>query len=115
MMPVEFTSTFSFLIARPRAACSAIERASAYPCFPVHAFAFPALTTIARALLRRIWRRVSCTGAAWTRFVVKTPAAVAGRSETIIPRSGFPLGFKPHATPDALKPSGSFTGRALPR
>ena len=105
MMPVEFTSTFSFVIDIARAVCSAIARASAYPCLPVHAFAFPALATIARTVPRRMWRRVSCTGAAWTRLVVNTPAAAAGRSDTSMPRSRFPLGLRPHATPDAVYPS----------
>ena len=53
--------------------------------------ALPALTRIAPATPFEIfrWRRASFTGAAWTRFCVKTAAAEAGAPETIRPRSSF--------------------------
>ena len=50
----------------------------------------------------------SVTGAATTRFCVKTAAAAAGRSEKIIARSS-PAFFKPHRAVPARKPFGAVT------
>src|SRR5258708_11144362 len=51
--------------------------------------------------------RQSTTGAACTRLVVNTPAAVHGASLQTSPRSSFPLGFKPHAVAAVWNPGAS--------
>jgi hypothetical protein len=70
------------------------------------AFAQPLVATMAEARppdrLRR--RTQTSTGAARNRFTVNTPAAEAGRAETMSEKSGFPLLFIPAHTPDARKP-----------
>ena len=48
-------------------------------------------------------------GAAFTRFLVKAPAAVQGTSETIRATSGFPLLLIPQAVPAPRKPVGAVT------
>ncbi len=60
-----------------------MRSASRSPCSPVQAFAFPLQITIARASCRGVRERLTCTGAAHTRFCVYTPAAAAGVSLTI--------------------------------
>ncbi len=64
---------------------------------PVQALALPLLTITARATPpdRVSASRESNTGAACTRFRVNTAAALAGRSETIRPRSRSPLCLMP--------------------
>jgi hypothetical protein len=47
------------------------------------------------------------TGAAQTRFRVKTAAATAGRSEKMIARSSPPFFFNPHWAVPAMKPFGA--------
>src|SRR5438128_3866484 len=55
----------------------------------MQAFAFPELTTIARANFLAARRPLIFTGAAQTWLVVNIPATAAGRSETIRARSRF--------------------------
>ena len=64
-----------------------MRRASASPCCPVQALALPEQTTMPRATDDGSRCRQTCTGAAQTRFCVKTPAAAAGRSLTTRARS----------------------------
>lgn len=55
-------------------------------------------------------RRDQTTGAATTRLVVKTPAAVrSGPSLTTRARSGRPDSLRPAATPEARKPLAAVT------
>ena len=68
----------------------------------MQAFAFPELTTIARAAFRAADFALSLTGAAHTRFVVNIPATAAGTSETIIARSGFRPFSEPLPVPSVL-------------
>ena len=72
---------------RPSAASAVMRRASAMPRGPVQALALPEQTTTPRTSSagRRSWQ--TRTGAALTRFCVKTPAAAAGRSLTTRARS----------------------------
>ena len=51
------------------------RRAPPIPSFPEHALALPELTSTARAPPAATRSRQISTGAAWTRFLVKTPAA----------------------------------------
>ena len=62
----------------PRAVSSHMRRASARPASPVAALALPEFSTTAAARPSARWARVTCTGAAWARLVVNTPAAVTG-------------------------------------
>ena len=83
MTPVDATSTCSGWQPTSRAANSAMRSASSMPCSPVQALALPEQKTMARASVRGSRSRLTCTGAAQTRFCVNTPAAAAGVSETI--------------------------------
>ena len=106
--PVEETRTCSAEHPMARAVSVAIVRATASPWSPVQAFAHPLLTTMddAAPCDTRRCSRVTTTGAATARFVVKMPAARAAGVETIIARSS-PDGLMPHATPAAVKPAGA--------
>ena len=86
--PVDATRTNPVGRSSASAARRAISAASARPASPVQALALPLLTTIACARPAEIARCVYRTGAALTRFVVKTPAADAGTSATRSARSG---------------------------
>ena len=73
---------------------------------PVHAFAPPELSTTAstRPSASTCWDH--STGAALTRLLVNTPAAVrAGPSLTTTATSSSPTDFRPAATPAARKPA----------
>ncbi len=107
-MPVEAVSTASGGTLRWRLTHSASVRLSASPCSPLQALALPALMRTARAVPPRTIRREYCTHAAWTRFVVKTPATVASLSLTSRHRSS-PSVLRPARTPEATKPSGNVT------
>jgi hypothetical protein len=117
MTPVEATSTCSTGQPTTRAVSSAISRATFIPSLPVQAFAHPLLMTIARVepCERARCSRDTTTGAACTRFVVKTAAAVAGTSETRSARSsGCPFELPscrliPALTPAARNPCGVVT------
>jgi hypothetical protein len=96
----------------PTAAAAAVAIAAAFrsPSSPVHAFAMPELATIARSVPDSRCFRVRTHGAAMTWFVVKTPAAVHGRSDTMSPtssRSATPV-FTPALAAPARNPPGAF-------
>ncbi len=107
--PVDITNTPAAGSSIASAASRAISRASACPCAPVMAFAQPLLITRARMLsgCRRSSSRSKVTAGDWILLVVKTAAAVQGRSLTTIARSSAPLFLIPHATPAARKPGTS--------
>ncbi len=111
MRPVEHTSTSSGAMPRPSAVSSHIRTASRRPGSPVAAFALPELNTTAAARPFARWRREIWTGAACARFVVNTPAAVAGTPSSVArsARSGSPDGLMPHARPPATKPGTAVT------
>ena len=90
MTPVEATSQSSAPDPNFAAAASAISRAVRNPSSPVAALAFPALKTmpLARPLFTRSLD--SCTGAAATLLVVKTPATEQPRSARMTPTSLLP-------------------------
>ena len=90
------------------AASATVRSAAAWPAAPVAQLALPAFTTTAR-----MWpfdaRRCSLersTGAATTRFCVKTAAAEAGTSLERIARSSAPVFFKPQAVAAKRNPRG---------
>ncbi|CPU65139.1 Uncharacterised protein [Mycobacteroides abscessus] len=114
MRPVEQTSTSPADVASTSATCSAVRCVSAKPSGPVHAFAPPELSTTAVARPSRTAWRVQATGAANTRFVVRTAAATSsGPSLTTSATSRAPVDLSPAATPAARKPCGvvTVTGR----
>ena len=87
--PVEQTNTCSASQPISRATACAVASAAATPASPVAQFALRELTITARmrdAALWR-WRRQRTTGAACTRFCVKTPAAATSSSPMINPKS----------------------------
>src|ERR1700722_2137732 len=99
MTPVEQTRIWvGRILPSSRATFRVVAVAAVKPSGPVQQFAFPEFTITARISLRD-FRRCSCeviTGAALTRLVVKTAAAVAGISLTTKPRSS-PDFFRPQA------------------
>src|SRR5262245_17857663 len=107
--PVDITSACSARAPTASAAHAAICRASAIPCSPVHAFATPELIATTRIDSLGVRSRLTVTGAAHTRFLVYTPAATAGRSDTTSVKSSLRLRFTPQQTPAARKPCGSRT------
>ena len=83
ILPVEQTNTCDFSQPIASAARAHILSASSSPRVPVQAFALPLLATIARIFGDAFRRAMSSnTGDAFTSFVVNTPAASAGVSET---------------------------------
>src|SRR5262245_46162439 len=92
-----------------RAASSFVRCETDAPCSPVAQFALPAFTTTARIrpfeACRFFLERV--TGAATTRFCVKTAAADAGTSLEMSARSRAPVFFNPHAAAAKRNPLGS--------
>src|ERR1700674_1979756 len=90
------------------AASATVRTAAAWPAAPVAQLALPAFTTTARMRpfeARRCSLEIS-TGAATTRFCVKTAAAEAGTSLERIARSSAPVFFKPHAVAAKRNPRG---------
>jgi hypothetical protein len=87
---------------------TAVARAAASPSLPEQQFAFPELTIKARISRRDFFKcdRDRITGAAATRFVVKTAAAAAGVSLTRIPRSSLDF-FSPQWVAANVKPRGT--------
>ena len=85
--PVLATSTSAGSQCSSRARSSAMRRASSRPWSPVQALALPEQTTKPRVESRPMRCRLTCTGAAQTRFCVKTPADAAGRSDTTTHKS----------------------------
>src|SRR5215469_4936317 len=99
MTPVEQTKTSLGWQCRRRAVSSTVRTEAAYPCSPVAQLALPAFTITARMrpFDARRFALETVTGAAMTRFFVKTAAAEAGTSLESIARSSAPVFFKPHA------------------
>ena len=89
MTPVDMTSACSAFAPQASAAQAAICRASASPWSPVQALATPELIATTRIESLGVRSRSIFTGAAHTRFLVYTPAATAGRSETTSDKSSF--------------------------
>src|SRR5215467_1256735 len=108
MTPVEHTKTSRGWTRRRRAVSSTVRNETASPCAPVAQLAFPAFTTTARMCpfesCRCFLDRV--TGAATTRFCVKTAAAEAGTSLEKIARSSAPVFFRPQAVAAKRNPFG---------
>src|SRR5580700_339538 len=115
MTPVEQTKTSRGGRPRRRAVSSTVRSEAASPCAPVAQLALPAFTTTARM---RPFESCKCffesvTGAATTRFCVKTAAAEAGTSLEKSPRSSAPVFFKPQAVAAKRNPRGKdASGRA---
>ena len=105
--PVEQTNTFSASTPISSPNLPAVALASSIPCCPVQAFALPLFTTTPETgfLTTSISHN---TGAAFTTFVVKQPAATQGFSLTITAISFFSF-FIPTAAPPALNPIGAVT------
>src|SRR5260221_14686648 len=107
--PVEHTNSSCGAISMRRAASWLVRCATISPCAPVAQLALPALTTNARMRpfdSRRFFLE-SVTGAATTRFCVKTAAADAGTSLEISARSSAPVFFRPHAVAAKRNPLGN--------
>src|SRR5271168_4107826 len=106
--PVEHTKSSCGLYPRSFAASFTVRSAAAWPTAPVAQLALPALTTTARMRPLedlRCWREIT-TGAATTKFCVKTAAAEAGTSLDKIARSSAPVFFSPQAVAAKRKPRG---------
>jgi hypothetical protein len=90
------------------ATLSVVAVAAVNPSDPVQQLAFPEFTITPRISVRDFfkWSCEVMTGAAFTRLVVKTAAAVAGVSLTISPKSN-PDFLRPHATEEYAKPRGT--------
>src|SRR5215470_5474007 len=108
MTPVEQTKTSRAGRPRRLEVSSTVRREARSPCWPVAQLAFPALTTTARMRpldsARCFLERV--TGAATTRFCVKTAAADAGTSLERMARSSAPVFLRPQAVAAKRKPLG---------
>src|SRR5258705_9256530 len=106
--PVEQTKISRGARFSRREVSSTVRREARSPCVPVAQFALPAFTTTARmwpfdstkCFLERV------TGAATTRFCVKTAAAEAGTSLERIARSSAPVFFRPQAVAAKRNPRG---------
>jgi hypothetical protein len=87
-----------------------MRRAAGSPASPVQALAFPELAITARSVPAAVCSLLTITLAACTRFVVNTPAAAQGLSDTISARSRFAEdALIPQRMPPALKPLGAHT------
>src|SRR5208337_1103506 len=110
MTPVDATRISDWKTPSAFAAARAVSWEVRSPARPVQALALPELTITARARppLARRFCRERTTGAAATRFVVKTPAPVVpGASEKINARSSALLTFLiPAATAAPRNPAG---------
>src|SRR5207247_10359660 len=82
------------------------------PAAPVAQLALPELTMTARTWpwLLTSEPRPTSMGAAVTRFLVKSAAALVGRSARMSARSGLPLALMPAVTEENLKPLGRKIG-----
>ena len=105
--PVDPTNTERGAVPTRLATRPAISFASVRPLAPVQALAFPLLIMIARPIPCRRWSRSRRTGAAATRFFVKTPAMDPSCSDTTSARSGTDAFLMPAWMPAARKPSGA--------
>ena len=108
MTPVLAGSTSEGSTRAAWAIISWVARQLARPSSPVQALAWPELTRMARAtgLSARMSLHTS-TGAAWKRLVVNTPAATAGPSLTMRPRSLRSAFLKPAAATANRYPLGT--------
>src|SRR6202166_5334064 len=107
--PVEHTKSSSGWQPKRLAASATVRCAAACPAVAVAQLALPAFTTTPRIRpfdLRRFSLEIS-TGAAATRFCVKTAAAEAGSSLHRSPKSSAPVFFKPHAAAAKRNPCGN--------
>src|SRR6266481_3407329 len=93
---------------RRRAASSTVREDAESPCAPVAQLALPAFTTTARMRPFDSFRCFleSVTGAATTRFCVKTAAAEVGTSLERMARSRAPVFLRPQAVAAERKPLG---------
>src|ERR1700722_18046207 len=107
--PVEHTKTSCGLQPSKPESFAAVLREAVSPGEPVQQFAFPELTITARILWRDLCKcsRERRTGAACTRFVVKTAAAEAGVLLVSKARSR-PFFLRPQAVAAKVKPRGMF-------
>ena len=80
-----------------------MRRASASPCSPVQALALPEQMTMARASARGSRSRLTCTGAAQTRFCVNTPGG-GGRAVADDHRQVAPVRLGAQPADDARVP-----------
>src|SRR5581483_9880469 len=119
IIPVDEGNTWFDFTLRARATARQICSQSARPEGPVAQLALPELTITARTRprLERKDARPTCTGAAATRFVVKTAAAVVFGEHSTKPRSRPPLALMPTAREENANPRGRgivfFAGSAL--
>src|SRR5271170_5664905 len=105
MTPVEDGTTSSCAHPSSRATSAHDSRASRIPASPVKLLAHPEFATTACKRPDLTRSAVTYTGAAFTRFALKTAAAGTGRSAAMIPRSSAPaLVFKPALTPANRNP-----------
>src|SRR5437773_2059136 len=106
--PVEQTNNSCDAQPSRFAASATVRTAAAWPASPVAQLAFPAFTTTARMrpFDKRKFSLEIRTGAATTRFCVKTAAADAGTSLEITARSSAPVFFKPQAVAAKRNPKG---------
>src|SRR3990167_1562450 len=102
--PVEEGRTRPGSMSRRKAVSRHVVSASRTPCAPVQALATPLLITTAWMRPRLIRLMPTITGAALTQLVVKSAAAVAGRSERMKAKSFLRLFLIPQATPANLNP-----------
>ncbi len=89
MRPVEQTRTSRSLMPSAFAVARHMARAASSPWGPVQAFALPLFAMMARAPAPRRCAADTSTGAAFTRLVVKVPAATEGTWELISAISSF--------------------------
>src|SRR5207249_10004353 len=108
MTPVEQTNNSCGVQPSRFAASATVRTAAAWPASPVAQLALPAFTTTARMrpFDARIFSLEMRTGAATTRFCVKTAAAEAGTSLERIARSSAPVFFNPQAVAAKRNPRG---------
>ncbi len=92
------------------AAACAIAASAFFPSSPVHALALPAfkITPLTVSLVFTIFIS-RCTGAAFTTFVVNTPATVASASLNTSAISLLPFFLSPVTAPAARKPCTAVT------
>ena len=112
--PVEQIKVSEEEIPRVSETISALLCVSAKPSGPVQALAPPEFSSTASICPSLITCLLQTTGAAITRFLVKTAAALfSGPTFWIKARSGKPLLFNPAATPVAKKPFGFLLMRVI--
>ena len=108
MIPVEEGKTSAGRIPSSSATCWQTCLHALRPCFPVAQFAFPELTMTARIrpLTFDKCALPTSTGAATTRFLVNSAAAVDPGAASTSARSRRPLALMPAARAEKLKPLG---------